>query len=381
MIHVSSNLYIHVPWCIKKCPYCDFNSHELAKLSADDKGKLEKSYAIALLNDLEQECLLIDDKRPLKTIFIGGGTPSLMSSDFYDTVLSGVKSLVGIDALAEVTLEANPGTIDIVNFEGYRGAGINRISMGVQSFDDEALHRLGRIHSSDDVIRAYERAREAGFDNINLDIMHGLPHQSVAKALADLDRAIDLSPEHISWYQLTIEKNTAFYSQPPQLPDENILDDIGGLGLARLNDAGYIQYEVSAYARNEKQSEHNKNYWQFGDYIGIGAGAHGKLTTQKNIVRRWKTRVPENYLNANTVLAGETVIAKEDLVLEYMMNALRLTQGFELKDFEEKTRLSFELIDEKITALVKKKLLIKCDGRVMASSMGQRYLDSVLAEF
>ena len=346
-----------------------------------DKEKLEKNYAIALLHDLEQECLLIDDKRPLKTIFIGGGTPSLMSSDFYDTVFSGIRSLVGIDPSAEVTLEANPGTIDSVNFEGYRRAGINRISMGVQSFDDEALHRLGRIHSSRDVIKAYERAREAGFDNINLDMMHGLPLQSVAMALADLDRAIDLSPEHISWYQLTIEKNTVFYNQPPQLPSENILDDIGSLGFARLKDAAYLQYEISAYAKNSKQSEHNKNYWQFGDYIGIGAGAHGKLTMQDQIVRRWKTRVPENYLNSRTILAGETVIAKEDLVLEYMMNALRLTQGFEPKDFELTTRLPFKLIAENIKALLNRELLIKRDGRIMTTSMGQRYLDSILAEF
>jgi len=271
LILPSLSLYIHIPWCIRKCPYCDFNSHQA------NQEIPEQEYVAALRFDLEQDVTLAQGRK-LASIFFGGGTPSMLSANAIKTILRDAQAIIGFTDDIEITLEANPGTFEQEKFSGFRAAGVNRLSIGIQSFNDKQLHHLGRVHNRDQALGAVAMARAAGFNNVNIDIMHGLPEQSVADAEADLTQAIALNPEHISWYQLTIEQNTAFYSAPPVLPEEDILADIQDAGLARLARAGYAQYEISAYAREKKRAQHNLNYWQFGDYLGIGAGAHSKIT-------------------------------------------------------------------------------------------------------
>ncbi len=375
------SLYVHVPWCVKKCPYCDFNSHELTKLSAKEKQALEAQYLKALLLDLDAEIGLLEKSCELATMFIGGGTPSLMTPDFYARLLNEINARLPLAGDVEITMEANPGTVDAKYFSGYRQAGINRLSIGVQSFSDAALVRLGRIHSSGDATAAFEIARQSGFNNINLDIMHGLPGQNLEAALEDLSQAIALGPEHVSWYQLTIEKNTAFYNQPPPLPEENILDDIFTLGQRQLAAAGYEQYEISAYAQSGKASQHNLNYWQFGDYVGIGAGAHGKLSVGNTQRRRWKTRVPEHYFNSADKLSGDEPINQQELALEYLMNALRLINGFSITQFETKTALSIDVIRPGLDRQIEQGLLKESGEKIAATPLGIRYLDSILADF
>ena len=403
MSSFPTSLYVHVPWCVKKCPYCDFNSHEFTALDTVSRRETEASYLGALLQDLRADLNTLDkpyneERKALQTIFVGGGTPSLMSPGFYQELLDKVNSLVGIDGDAEITLEANPGTADAGNFKGYRKAGVNRLSIGAQSFSDQSLKALGRIHDSSQIPSAFAMARDAGINNINLDLMHGLPSQSIDLALEDLARAIDLAPEHISWYQLTIEKNTEFYSRPPILPAENTLDDIGSKGLALLSESGYQQYEISAYAKGGYKSRHNLNYWQFGNYLGIGAGAHGKLLVNGMLSRRWKQRMPLTYLeksaylekntclerNSNLkregLIAGENEISREDLPLEFFMNALRLVGGFSIDLFERQTGISFGDIEAKINCQIERGLLEQDNQMIRTTPLGRRFLDSVLAD-
>ncbi|WP_417552641.1 radical SAM family heme chaperone HemW [Marinomonas fungiae] len=328
------SLYIHVPWCVRKCPYCDFNSHQADRF--EEHGKLpEQAYLDQLIADLEVDLPFVAG-RPIQTAFIGGGTPSLMSADFYYQLFERLRGKLNWVDHAEITMEANPGTFEQDKFAHFRQAGINRLSIGIQSFQPNLLKTLGRIHNRDEAIAAVDKSRLAGFDNINLDLMHGLPDQSVEMALDDLKLAIELNPEHLSWYQLTIEPNTEFYRRPPALPEDNTLWNIQDAGLELLEQHGYSQYEISANAKRGRQAQHNLNYWRFGDYLGIGAGAHGKITLKNGeIFRTRKTRHPNHYLNnLPEALSIKDAIAPEDLPLEFMMNRLRLFENFALKDYE-----------------------------------------------
>jgi len=327
-------LYVHVPWCVKKCPYCDFNSHGL-------KGRLpEAEYVQALLADLDADRAAFADAldgRGIETVFFGGGTPSLFSGAAIGATLDGVAARIPIARDAEVTLETNPGTVEHGRFRDYRAAGVNRVSLGVQSFDDEALRRIGRIHGADEARRAVRLAQDDGIDNINLDLMYALPQQSEQGALADVAEAVALAPQHISHYQLTLEPNTLFAARPPKLPNDDAAWAMQERCQAALADSGYAQYEVSAYARDGRECRHNLNYWRFGDYLGIGAGAHGKLTAPDGAIRRtWKLKHPERYLAAAAGaerLGGDDLVPPEQRPFEYMLNALRLNEGFALSAF------------------------------------------------
>ncbi|XKE45550.1 radical SAM family heme chaperone HemW [Halomonas organivorans] len=376
------SLYVHVPWCVRKCPYCDFNSHGVGRSGALP----EEDYLAALIEDLQAD-LPLARGRELVSVFIGGGTPSLMSAGFYGRLLDAVAERLPMAADIEITLEANPGTLERGRFAGYRRAGINRLSLGVQSFQDAQLEALGRIHSGDDARAAVNEAREAGFDNLNLDLMHGLPDQTPELALADLELALALSPEHFSWYQLTLEPNTEFHSRPPVLPEEEVLWDIQDLGHAHLEAAGLSRYEISAYARPGRRSRHNLNYWRFGDYLGIGAGAHAKLSAEAegghHIERRWKTRQPEAYLRRHRdprgFLAGRMPIPAEELPLEFAMNVLRLTDGVALSTWSAHTGRPTQALLEHLDQARKKGLLVKDAERVQASPQGLLFLNELLA--
>ncbi|OUS24408.1 YggW family oxidoreductase [Gammaproteobacteria bacterium 45_16_T64] len=326
------SLYIHIPWCIKKCPYCDFNSHQENNIPEDD-------YVQALLEDLTIDTSFVQG-RAIDTIFFGGGTPSLLSATALNRLLAGVRELVPVNPTAEITLEANPGTFEQDKFSDYFKAGINRLSIGIQSFQPTQLITLGRIHNQDEATRAANIAHQAGFKELNLDLMYGLPNQTVSEALNDLSRAVALNPSHLSWYQLTIEPNTVFYTKPPTLPEDDNLWDIQEAGQAFLKKQGFEQYEISAYAKPGHQCQHNVNYWQFGDYIGIGAGAHGKITLSntKEIIRTQKTRTPRDYLNPHkTYLSQSSVVKQEELAMEFFMNAFRLNQGVDKAHFFQRT--------------------------------------------
>lgn len=371
------SLYIHIPWCVKKCPYCDFNSH------TSSTPLPEQEYVKALLSDLAFQEPFIQGRR-LHSIFIGGGTPSLFSANAIADILEGVSKHFHIDDTTEITLEANPGTAEQDKFIGFRAAGVNRLSIGVQSFDQHQLAKLGRIHGRDEALFAAQAARKAGFDNFNIDLMHGLSEQNAQQALSDLQQAIDLAPKHISWYQLTIEPNTAFYNSPPPIPNDDQLADIQTVGEQLLAASDFQQYEVSAYSRPGQQSAHNLNYWQFGDYIGIGAGAHGKITQANNhqILRQWQTRSPKNYLSKSSdYSAGSRIITHEELPLEFMMNALRLTQGVNSNLFEERTGLALSNIQSKLSSLSQKQLLNASSNNLGTTELGKRFLNEVLAEF
>ena len=329
------SLYIHLPWCVRKCPYCDFNSHQADRFESN--GALpEAAYLAQLLADLDEDLVYVAN-RPIQSIFIGGGTPSLMSSEFYYQLMAQLRTRLTFVAEIEITMEANPGTFEQDKFQHFRQAGINRLSIGIQSFQAHLLTALGRIHGREEAIAAVQKSRLAGFDNINIDLMHGLPEQSIEQAQQDLQLAIDLAPEHLSWYQLTIEPNTEFFRRPPSLPEDNTLWDIQDTGQALLERHGFLQYEVSANAQPNKQAKHNLNYWRFGDYLGIGAGAHGKITlADGQIFRTRKTRHPKHYLTnmpANLVIKDS--IQPTDLAFEFMMNRLRLFEAFELASFQQ----------------------------------------------
>ncbi|MDH3636379.1 MAG: radical SAM family heme chaperone HemW [Gammaproteobacteria bacterium] len=329
-------LYIHLPWCTKKCPYCDFNSHQAETIP-------EQEYVEALLNDLEQDLPLVWG-RSIETIFIGGGTPSLFSAAAIENLMSGLRALLNFAPAVEITIESNPGSADAANYRGYRQTGVNRLSIGVQSFNDQNLRVLGRVHDGNQALRAFAMAREAGFENINLDLMFGLPAQSVADASDDLGRAIELGPEHISHYQLTIEPNTLFHHAPPtDMPDDDLSWEQQNACQSLLERNGYRQYEVSAYSLEKKQCEHNMNYWQFGDYLGIGAGAHGKITIagENRVIRRIRQRQPRAYLEqgGHGTITSETKLDEDDLLFEFMLNALRLRHGFPVRLFRDNTGL------------------------------------------
>jgi putative oxygen-independent coproporphyrinogen III oxidase len=363
-----------MPWCVKKCPYCDFNSHALT-------GDIpEQPYLQALLEDLEQD-LPLNQNRPIQTVFIGGGTPSLMSPDFYSRLFEGLSRHLSFAADAEITLEANPGTVEEGRFEGFRAAGINRLSLGIQSFQPRQLQALGRIHDDTAAHRAIEAALRAGFDNFNLDLMHGLPDQTPEDAVADLKAAIAWAPPHLSWYQLTLEPNTEFYNRPPKLPDDDRLWEIYCRGADLLRSEGYSDYEVSAWSQPGAASRHNLNYWTFGDYLALGAGAHGKVTLTDGQIRRfWKTRQPDAYLNRiGSRTAGHQQVEVGELPLEFMMNALRLSGGVPESLFTERTGLPLSTVEVQLESLRKDRLMMP--DRLQTTELGQRYLNSLLERF
>ena len=373
------SLYIHIPWCARKCPYCDFNSH------AADHGLPEQTYVDALLADLEQEVADVWG-RTVQTIFIGGGTPSLFSPAAIERLISGVKSRLSCKPGLETTLEANPGTLDQGRFREFRNAGINRLSIGVQSFNDVLLERIGRIHDAASAITAVESAREAGFETFNLDLMFGLPGQSLDLALTDLHRALDLSPPHLSWYQLSLEPNTLFHQQRPALPEDDQIWDMQKEGQARLAAYGYTQYEISAYAREGQICRHNLNYWRYGDYLGIGAGAHAKLTfpAAQRVQRTWKIKHPRTYLRAagsEKRIGGRLHLESREVIFEFLLNALRLNDGFTKQDFEMSTGLTFSRLLPILDAVKAPELLEMDVHGIRASRLGQCYLNDLLLEF
>lgn len=379
------SLYVHLPWCVRKCPYCDFNSHEF-KPSKSGGALPFDAYVDALLADLDQDLPLVWG-RTVHTVFFGGGTPSLFPPSFIDRFLQGASSRLRFAPGAEITLETNPGTAEHGRFEGYRAAGVNRLSFGIQSFDDGCLQRLGRIHDSFEAEAAVKLAQDAGFDNVNLDLMYALPQQTLAMARRDLERAFALQPTHVSHYQLTLEPNTVFAARPPTgIPDDDASWDIQEHCQAMLADAGYAQYEVSAYAQPGRQCAHNLNYWRYGDYLGIGAGAHGKLTlgSEQTIVRRWKHKHPTTYLaHAGTPLAtgGDERIEPARRPFEYMLNALRLVDGFSLTEFEARTGLAAATIAPPLQMAVAQGWLDIDHGHVRPTELGRRFTNDVVALF
>jgi putative oxygen-independent coproporphyrinogen III oxidase len=377
------SLYIHIPWCVKKCPYCDFNSHATGGAIPQD------AYVTALLADLDQDLADFGSAiggRALGSIFFGGGTPSLFSPDAIGRILQGVEARLPLASPNEITLETNPGTVEHGRMDGYRAAGINRLSFGVQSFDDAMLGRLGRIHSAAEAVHAVDEARKAGFDNFNVDLMYALPGQDLAGAARDVERAIALSPSHISHYQLTIEPNTEFAARPPQLPDSDAAWDMQEHCQQLLAEAGYAQYEISAYAQSGSRSRHNLNYWHFGDYLGIGAGAHGKISDSGSatIRRRAKQRTPRSFLeNAGSprAIASDAQVAECDLAFEYMMNALRLIEGVPMAEFRERTGLDQTAIGGVLDNARTRGWIEEDDKRLRTTDIGQRYLNDVIALF
>ncbi len=369
-------LYIHIPWCVRKCPYCDFNSHESRHIP-------EPEYIAALLEDLRQDQALAGG-RPIATVFFGGGTPSLFAPESYAHLLQAIHQIIPIAPDAEITLEANPGTFEADKFAGFRRAGINRLSIGVQSFNPEHLSALGRIHDREQAIRAIATARDQGFERLNVDLMHGLPHQTQEQALADLEQALALQPSHLSWYQLTIEPNTRFFSQPPLLPEEDTLADIEDAGHALLADAGLQQYETSAYSQPGQQCRHNLNYWRFGDYLALGAGAHGKITDpqQGRILRYRKTRLPRDYLDPDKAFtAARDPVAREDLPFEFFMNALRLLEPIPKALFSERTGLDTKRVATAVAEAVADGLLLETADHWQTTPLGQRFLNDLLNRF
>lgn len=379
---IPLSLYIHIPWCVQKCLYCDFNSHQL-------KGNIpEKEYIAHLLDDIQQDIPLVthnSEVREVSTIFIGGGTPSLLSVEGMQTLLDGVRKRIPIAANAEISMEANPGTVEAERFKGYAQAGVNRISIGVQSFQAEHLSILGRIHDSQQAHRAIELAQSLGLKSFNTDLMHGLPQQSIDNALSDLNKAIAHNPPHLSWYQLTIEPNTLFYSKPPELPNDDLLWDIQEQGQQILEANGYIQYEISAYAKKGHQCRHNLNYWRFGDYLGIGCGAHAKITdlNTHSIKRSNKVKHPKGYMDISKSYVNELItISDEDLAFEFFMNRFRLMEACHKTEFARHT--GRELYKSEQAVLHKatdKGLIIDSANTWQLSQLGKRYLNTLLADF
>jgi putative oxygen-independent coproporphyrinogen III oxidase len=371
-------LYIHLPWCEKKCPYCDFNSHEAAVIP-------EQAYVDALLQDIEQDLPLIWGRR-IESIFIGGGTPSLFSGKAIEKLFSGLRALLNFAPAIEITMESNPGSADANNYRDYFDAGVNRLSIGIQSFDDKQLTTLGRVHNRNQALQAVELARQAGFKNINLDLMYGLPGQSCADAVADLQQAISLSVPHISHYQLTIEPNTLFHHDPPAaMPDDDLAWEQQVACQSLLSQHGYQQYEISAYCRDHQRSEHNLNYWQFGDYIGIGAGAHGKITLggENRVIRRVRKRQPNAYLSQSGMarISSEVDLEQQDLIFEFMLNALRLSEGFESSLFYTNTGIPLNHLQPALEQAVAKGLIKLTEFRIAPTELGFRYLNDLQAMF
>jgi len=373
------SLYVHLPWCARKCPYCDFNSHTAGE------HMQKRRYLDALLIDLGHEAERAAGRR-VETVFLGGGTPSLFMPEEIDRLLRGVRDMFEVAADAEITMEANPGTVECGSPAGYLDAGVNRLSIGGQSLNDDALRRLGRIHSSDDVLRVVEAARAAGFDNLNIDLMHGLPGQDIDAAIADLRAVIALEPEHISWYQLTLEPNTVFHARPPPaMPDDDTIFEIEQQGAVVLGSAGYRQYEISAFARDDRACRHNVNYWLFGDYLAAGAGAHGKITTCAEVIRYRKPTNPLQYmvtLESHTAAADEQAVSADEIVFEFMLNALRLKEGFSEALFCERTGLDGRALDRAMRPAEQNRLVERtASGGWRPTEMGSRFLNDLQASF
>jgi putative oxygen-independent coproporphyrinogen III oxidase len=378
VVEPSLALYVHMPWCVRKCPYCDFNSHQLKSAAPDS------SYIDALIRDFDLELPSVSGRR-IDTVFFGGGTPSLFQPEDFSRLLGAFRQRIAFADDVEITLEANPGTIERGRFAGYRDAGINRVSLGAQTFAPRALEALGRIHSADDTHRAVAELRAAKLDNFNLDLMYALPQQTPEEALEDVRIACALEPAHISYYQLTLEPGTVFHARPPELPDEEAAWRIQTAGQKLLADAGYVQYEVSAYARPGKRCRHNLNYWLFGDYLGIGAGAHGKLSVElpQRILRTVKPKQPREYLEQiRRAGSGESSpIAAADLPFEFMLNALRLNEGFTVRDFRRQTGLEMASVERKLAEGEARGLLVRRADGWHPSELGRRFLNDLQLSF
>lgn len=376
-INTQISIYIHFPWCVRKCPYCDFNSH-----AVKDDSYLSEDYYKKLIADFDTH---IDDlqNREVISIFIGGGTPSLFKPEYLGKVLDHIKRKSQLSNNCEITLEMNPGTVERGSIASYANIGINRISLGVQSFQDKKLRILGRIHNCENVYTTIEEIKNSEISNFNIDIMHGLPDQSLEDGIYDISQAISMKPTHISWYQLTIEPNTLFAAKPPRLPDEETLENIEIAGKKLLEEAGYLQYEISAYAKGNLASVHNSNYWLFGDYIGIGAGAHSKITNlqTKDIKRAWKHKHPKIYTQADKLIKDSNIITKEELIYEFMLNALRLKNGFDLNTFEKQTFLSKDTIQQKIQLGMDKELLESNNSQIKPTDKGYLFLNDCINLF
>jgi putative oxygen-independent coproporphyrinogen III oxidase len=384
MTDESLALYVHMPWCVRKCPYCDFNSHQLKSAAPD------ASYIDALIGDFDLELPRLTGRR-IDTVFLGGGTPSLFRPEDFSRLFGALRERIAFADDVEVTLEANPGTIERGLFSGYRDAGINRVSLGAQTFAPRALKILGRIHSADDTHRAVAELRSAKLDNFNLDLMYALPEQSFEEALLDVRTAVALGPTHISYYQLTLEPGTVFHSRPPSLPDDEAAWEIQTAGQRLLADAGYAQYEISAYAREGARCRHNLNYWLFGDYLGIGAGAHGKLSLAmpQRILRTAKPKQPRDYQEqirraggqAGTLIGESSFISPADLPFEFMLNALRLNEGFKVHDYRRRTGLEMDSVDVKLAEAKRQGLLADRAGGWCPTELGRRFLNNLQASF
>lgn len=369
-------LYIHIPWCVQKCPYCDFNSHALKG------GVPEDAYIARLLDDLRADRTWAQE-RPISSIFIGGGTPSLLTPMAVKRLLDGVAEIIPLTKGCEITLEANPGTFEQERFAGFIEAGVNRLSIGIQSLNAQHLQRLGRIHNPEQALMAARYAKQLPLRSFNLDLMHGLPEQTLDQAMADLDAVIAMEPPHISWYQLTIEPNTSFASRPPRLPEDDILAEINERGHEKLHAAGYENYEVSAYAKPGHQSHHNRNYWQFGDYLGIGCGAHSKITLpdEQRILRCEKIKHPQGYLDLTRALRYKTwEVQADELPFEFFMNLLRLAEPISKQLFTERTGLPLATAEAALAPALQKGLVVENDQQWTTTPLGRRFLNSILDE-
>ncbi len=377
MNNIPLSLYVHLPWCVRKCPYCDFNSHEIK-----DGSFPEREYVDAVVRDLKFSADLFRGRK-LESVFLGGGTPSLMSAQGIGAILEAVDAVCGLPAGTEITLEANPGASDNGRFAGYRNLGVNRLSIGAQSFNDARLAAIGRIHDAGEARAAVTAAAAAGFADINIDLMYGLPGQTAQGALADLATAVSLEPAHISWYQLTIEPNTVFHAKPPPLPGDDITWEMQTRGADYLAGQGYRQYEVSAWSRPGSECRHNLNYWEFGDYLGVGAGAHGKITNGA-ITRQSRLRVPQSYMRAagsDAAIAAQRTLGEQDLILEFMLNVLRLKNGVPLSRFSARTGLAPARVQAQVDAARADGLLEHEPGLLKATKKGARYLNDLLQYF
>jgi putative oxygen-independent coproporphyrinogen III oxidase len=373
---IPLSLYIHIPWCVRKCPYCDFNSHQAT-------GELpEAQYIETLLQELDNQLPRIGN-RSLKSIFIGGGTPSLFAAQSIEKILNGVNKRIAFEADIEITMEANPGTIEQERFRDFRHAGLNRLSLGIQSLQDDKLKKLGRIHNSENAMRAIDIAKHAGFDNFNLDIMFGLPDQTIDDALYDINTALAFEPTHFSWYQLTIEPNTLFYHQTPVLPPDDALWNMQLAGQQCIHEHGFAQYEVSAYAQPNRQCMHNRNYWEFGDYLGIGAGAHSKLTDVANntVSRLAQVKNPRDYLYPQKHQREWKPIIQDALAFEFMLNALRLVDGVPSTLFTERTGLPLKQIQKQLDEARQRKLLSENPEHLCPTELGKQYLNDLVSIF
>ena len=367
------SLYVHGPWCVRKCPYCDFNSHERGDALP------ERAYVAKLIDDLEGLLPAVWGRR-LMSVFIGGGTPSLFSPASIDALLAAVRARMTLEPDAEVTLEANPGTVEAARFRGFREAGVNRISIGVQSFDDGMLRALGRIHTADEARRAIDAAL-AAFDRVNVDLMYGLPGQDLAMARADIEEAVATGVPHVSAYQLTIEPNTVFWRRPPALPEHDRCADMQAAIEQALGAAGYAHYETSAFARPGRRCAHNLNYWEFGDYLGIGAGAHGKVSFPDRVTRHERIKHPRDYLQSERTLSAERTVSPEELPFEFMLNALRLVEGFPVELFQARTGLPLATVQAQLARAEGEALIERTARRIRPTERGQRFLNELLEAF